>query len=163
MGRVRRVFLIALCLGSVAGCAAVNHQREGVAGPIVWRTDDIGVVTRQIDGKDADVYTFTLVIRENEGAAITFTTIETAVDDRVAIMGAPSIERGTWNLPRYGEWRISFPWSMSCLHVPGFCAPFQTVAPSWHIRMIGTNEHGRPIDIHISVELPPATIRLIFK
>lgn len=147
----------------LVGCASASFVREGTSGPILWRVDEVGVVTRQVDGKDADAYTFTLVLRENRGTAITFTKVEQSVSEMNVTRGAPSVTTGTWRVPANGEWRIPFPYSIQCPHMPGFCQTSQTVAPSWRLRFFGTNEQGSPIDVIVPVDLPPTTIRTIFK
>jgi hypothetical protein len=153
-----------LGLGACASTSARPASREGAVGPIAWRAEDVGGVTRTIHGKEADAYTFTLVVKETRGSGITFTRFETTVSDRETFRGTPHVATGTWKLAPNGEWRIPLPYSVSCPNLPGgSCAVFQMAAPLWQIRLSGRDDQGQPVDVPITVALPPASLRLIFK
>lgn len=158
-----RALLITLA-AALTGCASTIPSREGASGPIAWRVEDIGVVRQQVDGKDADAYTFVLVVRETRGAPVQITRLEVFASDMAGHFNpGPNVQTGNWTLPANGQWRIPFPFTMRCIHVPGWCPTATTVAPFWNIRLVGTSERGQPVDVEIPVQLPPATIRTIFK
>lgn len=145
-----------LALGACASTSTVPARLDGAVGPVAWRAEDVGVVTRTVDGKEVDAYRFTLVLKETRGSGITFTRFETTVSDRETFRGTPHVATGTWKLAPNGEWRVTLPYSVACPHMPGSCAVFQMAAPLWQIRFSGRDDQvSRSTFRSPSRSLPP--------
>jgi hypothetical protein len=128
---------------------------EGVAGPVAWRADELGVGRRVMVDRERRVYTFTLVLRETQGQSIDFTRMVAVMYD--AGTDAPAqTETGRWRLPAGGELRIPFVTVLGeCGSSPAACVAGTGAAPHWHIVLAGTREPGRPLELVIDVRLPP--------
>jgi hypothetical protein len=160
----RNVLVAIAAFLAVAGCAsAVPPPLNGIVGPVAWRAEEVGVVTIAVDGKEVDAYRFVLVMKETRGSTITFTRFETSVSDRDTIRGTPHVITGSWKLGPNGEWRIALPYTLTCLHMPGWCDTSRVATPLWQIRFSGRNDNGQEVDLPITVALPPASIRTSFR
>lgn len=151
---------------TVGGCASAPSNPAsltGTGGSVAWRAEEIGVVTATVDGKPEDSYRFTLVVKETRGSLITFTRFETTVSDRDIVRGTPHVVTGGWKLPANGEWRVILPYSVACPHMPGLCETSRVAAPLWQIRFSGRDATGQEVDVPITVALPPASIRTVFR
>jgi hypothetical protein len=73
-----RLFLVGLLLVMV-GCAMTPVYLEQGAGPVTWRGTAFQVTSMAVHGDPGEHYTFTLLLHECMGTAITFTRIAPAV------------------------------------------------------------------------------------
>lgn len=152
--------LFALLLGVVVtGCASLGVRTEGVSGPIAWRATDLKVqAVGEAPGfigvgrAAQEVYSFTLVLQETQGTAITFTKVAYTIDSGPALLPFSSEQPGHWELRPYRELR----WPLSSsYHCPASdCMNPGAVAPVWHIILTGTDDKGRPVRAVIDLKLP---------
>ena len=73
-----RELLAGLLVLVVVGCAAYVRT-EGISGPVAWRATDLALSKRMVDGKEREVYSFTLVLKETKGTGIIFTYMKRTV------------------------------------------------------------------------------------
>jgi hypothetical protein len=157
--RAPRMWCVAWLLLAVflTGCAASTTRLEGDAGPVSWRVTDVGVVKR---GND-DVYAAKLVIKEMRGTTITFTRYERTVSDLKLVRAAPAVSTGRWVVRPNAEWTLNLSHSIVCPPFPGGCgSPLTTSAPEFHITLSGTTSEGQPVNVAITVSLPPTQLRM---
>ena len=136
----RLTFAVALITITGCGAGPLYVQTFGKAGPLQWQAIDLEPGRRTVEGKEVDVYDFTLVLRETRGIGLTFTNISST------IYGGGWVGWGRnsrqLNLPAYCELRLPF-------SVTGFKSPL------WVVTLAGKDEHGQPLRIVITVALPP--------
>ena len=144
-------------LAFLTGCVTSPVRLAGDAGPVAWRVTDIGVVKRG----DDDVYVAKLVIKETRGTTITVTRYERAVSDMKLQRGAPAVYTGRWVIRPNAEWTLNLAHSLVCPPFPGGCgSPLTTSAPEFYITLNGTTSEGQPVDVAITVSLPPTQLRI---
>ena len=90
-GRYCPIRRAALCMTSllwalgimmiVTGCAGLRAPLRGESGPVAWQVTDLRIVERAVAGTARDLYTFTLVLQETHGAALTFTSLEQTMSE----------------------------------------------------------------------------------
>jgi hypothetical protein len=151
--------LFTLLLGMVVtSCASLGMRTEGVSGPIAWRATDLKI---QAVGEAAGVigisvsreaYSFTLVLQETQGTALTFTKVAYRIDGGPGLQPFFAERVGQWRLRPQGElrWPLSSTWSCTstdCVR-PGFFAPV------WHIILTGTDNRGQEVRVVIDLKLP---------
>jgi hypothetical protein len=136
---------LSLALIVVAGCARPLYvQTAGTVGPLRWEAVDLEPGRRTVDGKEVDVYDFTLVVHETRGVRMTFTNV--------------------WSTVYGGGWMGGGQHSEK-LEVPPFCElhlPFSSngfKAPLWYVTLRGNDEEDRPVELKIPVALPPLPLQ----
>jgi hypothetical protein len=114
-----RVLLTLSAALVVTGCTERQVHVTGVSGSIVWQVTDFRIVARSVQGTRRDLYTFTLVLQETQGTALTF---QHAVSRLMhpSIQTLPQQSSVLWQLRPYGELRqpFAFPWCTTdvCKH-----------------------------------------------
>jgi hypothetical protein len=101
----RPVRYVALCITSllwilgttmaVTECTGLRAPLQGVSGPVAWQVTDLRMMERAVAGTARDLYTFTLVLKETQGDALTFTSLEQTISDPVLHTLATAPTRGT--------------------------------------------------------------------
>ncbi|HXG04041.1 MAG TPA: retropepsin-like aspartic protease, partial [Candidatus Binatia bacterium] len=133
----------ALVLASVAlaGCATSRPATEGTSGAVSWQATDF---SRDAAGR----YTFTLVLRERAGVAVTFT--------RLSYRAPGSAEESrevAWTLPAHGELRQ--PFAAAALTCP---REVDCADPAAHVpltvELAGTDAAGQPVRLTLGIRLP---------
>src|SRR4029453_4672235 len=100
-----------LALG-VPGCAP---QLTGNSGALTWEVTDLRIVERSVAGTARNLYTFTLVLQETQGSAVTFTHLEQTVSQpSVKAVGEAQYSAVLWKLRPHGELRQSFSFYWYC-------------------------------------------------
>ena len=144
--------LLMLCTGmAVSGCTA---YLKGVSGPVAWQATDLRVLERSVAGTERDIYAFTLVLEETQGAALTFTQLEYTVSQPgINPAGITRHSSILWKLRPRGEIRhpFSFYW---------YCTDFQCqdpgpTAPWYNLVLSGTDDRGQSVRVPIDIRLPP--------
>ena len=150
--------LLTLLLSAiVAGCAAIGHRTEGVSGPVAWHVTDLritqGLLAQDADGKARDRYEFTIVLKETQGTAITFTHHEqTCYEPGVSPAGGSSVVTGRWKLPPHGELPRPGSWLVYCAERP---CNWGSLAPVCQSILTGTDDQDQPVRVVIDFRLPP--------
>jgi hypothetical protein len=153
-----RVFLALLLGVSVAGCATLKSGTEGASGPLSWYITDpkrTEVTIQEGAVYPHGVYSFTLVLKEDQGKAVTFTHRK----DRIFAAGmtqlSPADHAIHFRLQSYEERRFPFTFSYEC-GVDHNCVATDlgSVAPIWNITLTGTNDDGNPAKALIRIKLP---------
>ena len=67
-----RVLLTLSATLVIIGCTERQIHAAGASGPIAWQVTDFRIVARSVQGTPRDLYTFTLVLQETQGTALTF-------------------------------------------------------------------------------------------
>jgi hypothetical protein len=142
----------------VAAVQTIEGHQEGTAGPISWWAGDMQVVSQENDEGAYDLYLFTLVLKDSQGVPVTFTRLEWNVMDEDIIRSGPRSQAGSWALSAHGERRFTWPYFIVCPMLYT-CAPAQIVEPTWTFRFTGATARGTPVEVPITVTLPPQTLR----
>ena len=150
--------LFALLLGVVVtGCAALGVRTEGISGPIAWRATDlkvqaVGEAPGFVGRTQKEVYSFTLVLQETQGTAITFTKMAYTLYSSPTLLPYASEATGRWVLGPRRALRWPFSSTFSCpshdCNEPGF------IAPRYHIILTGTDSQDQPVRVVIDLRLP---------
>lgn len=143
----KRLHLAAFLLGllAIAGCARPLYvQTSGIAGPLQWEAVDLEPGRRAVNGKEIDVYDFTLVVRETRGIGLTFNNVLSSIYGDGWMGGGRYKEN--LEVPPFCE-----------LYLPLFSTGFK--APLWYVTLRGSDEQGRPVEIKIPVALPPPPLQ----
>ena len=150
--------LFTLLLGVVVtGCASLGVRTEGVSGPITWRATDlkiqaVGEAPGFVGKAQQEVYSFTLVLQETQGTAITFTKMAYTLYSSPTLLPYASETTGRWVLGPRRELRWPFSSTFYCpshdCNAPGF------IAPRYHIILTGTGSQGEPVRVVIDLWLP---------
>jgi len=151
-----RYALLATCLGiMITGCAALTPPSRVASGhpAVAWQATDFRVIARTVDDADRELYTFTLVLEETQGSAITFTQLDYNIY-HPGIDLIPTSERATiaWKLRPHSELRQLFYSSPYCSVAR--CTKSGRLTPWWHIRLTGTDDRGQPVRVGIDLAWP---------
>lgn len=154
-------YTMAIALMVAAGCAALGPRTEGAAGAVSWKAEDLELVQRSINQSSRWSYSFSLVVRETRGVAITFNEIQTIVYQPGTNPSSP-IYRGVWPLSAYGAFRIPLSSGLTCRSFSG-CQGATVPIPSWRIILGGTDERGASVrevlDLRLPADPPPLTVK----
>jgi hypothetical protein len=131
---------------------------EGVSGPIAWRAtalkiQAVGEAAGVIGSPVAqEVYSFTLVLQETQGTALTFTKMAYRIDSGSGIQPFFAERVGRWSLRPQGElrWPLSSTWSCTSID----CVRPRFFAPAWHISLTGMDARGQEVRVVIDLKLP---------
>ena len=150
--RLAGVLLMLLCTGmAVTGCTA---YLKGVSGPVAWQATDLRVLERSVAGTERDVYAFTLVLEETQGAAITFTQLEYTVSQPgINPAGVTRNSSILWKLRPRGEIRHPFSFYWYCADIQ--CRGPGPTAPWYDLVLSGTDDRGQSVRVAIDIRLPP--------
>ena len=151
-----RYALLAVCLSvMITGCAALSPRPRLASGhpSVAWQATDFRVVARTVDGAERELYTFTLVLDETQGSAVTFTQLDYTIY-HPGINLIPASERTVivWKLRPHSELRQLFYSSPYCSAAR--CATRGRLTPWWHILLTGTNDQGQPVHMGIALAWP---------
>jgi predicted aspartyl protease len=155
---LRAVLMMAgglLALGTALGVSGCAPQLTGSSGALAWEVTDLRVVERSVAGTARDLYTFTLVLQETQGSAVTFTHLEQTVSQpSVNAVGEARHSSMLWKLRPHGELRQPFSFYWYC--ATGDCPNRQFIAPApwYNIRLTGTDARGQSVQVEIDVKLP---------
>jgi hypothetical protein len=98
-----------LALGTGLGVLGCAPHLTGNSGALTWQVTDLRVVERSVAGTARDLYTFTLVLQETQGSAVTFTHLEQTVSQpSVNAVGEARHSAVLWKLRPHGELRQPF-------------------------------------------------------
>jgi hypothetical protein len=146
--------LFALLLGSViTGCASLGFQTAGESGPVTWHAEDLQIVQRTAAGTKRPVYTFTFVLKETQGTAITFTHMTHTAYTPGVTTGSSKATTGSWELRPHGELRWPFSYYVYCQGLGSCIEP--NLAPSYEVVLTGTDTQGQPVRVAATLRLPP--------
>ena len=145
--------LIALLVG-VSACSTLGPLTEGSAPGLAWYTADAGLTRKSVDAHSWWEYSFSLVVKETHGRALTFNEIKTTVYQPNVNPWSPTY-RGVWELPANDSFRIPLSVSLSCPHVVPNCQGPNVPIPLWRITMNGRSAAGEPVRYVIDLRMPP--------
>lgn len=143
-----------LCLPFLlGGCRSPFVVFTGVHGPVAWEVTDFRIVEQAVDGSPRALYAFTLVLRETQGLALQFTSVEhTLSHTLLSHAGTVYHEAVGWQLRPRGELRqpVSFAWCTDAR-----CQQASAQAP-WYYSMVlhGSDARARPLQLTIDFQLP---------
>ena len=134
------------------GCASVPVSRSDIAGPVAWRATAFQRVPIAVHDRPGERYTFTLLLREQTGTGITFTRVTQTVS-AAFVQPMTTTQDGQWRLPPQGELRLPFRLVWSC---PALSEACSTAAgrPHWDILLVGSTDHGEPIQLALEIDAP---------
>lgn len=135
----------------VTACAARSAHLAGVSGPVAWQVTDVRLVERWVDGTARDFYSFTLVLNETAGTALTFQQVVSRLR-HPSIPTVPQQAPVRWALRPYGELRhpFIFPWCTTDV-----CKQGATGTPwSYDLLLLGIDDQGQPIRVVVTARLP---------
>ena len=138
----------------IMGCAGLRAPLQGVSGPVAWQVTDLRMMERAVEGTARDLYTFTLVLKETHGAALTFTSLEQTISDPVLHPAGVSQHASVlWKLHPHGELR--HPFSVYWYCTTNDC-PRDLMAPApWYALVLtGTDDRGQPVRVTMDFKLP---------
>lgn len=143
--------LLVLCMGIVVpGCTT---HLQGVSGPVAWQAADLRVAARSAAGAARDIYAFTLILAETQGAAITFTQLDYTVSQPdVNAAGATHSSSILWKLRPRGELRHPFSFYWYCADIQ--CRDLAPTAPWYNLVLTGSDDRGQPVRVVIDIRLP---------
>jgi hypothetical protein len=134
----------------MAGCATLGTHTAGVSGPVTWPATDLRVHTMTLENRE--LYSFTLALHETTGTALTFTKLETHVQNSRGSRPVFWEQTGQWILPAVGELRIPLTSYRYCPYV--YCSDLGALEPEWSITLIGTESSGQPVCHRLTLRLP---------
>lgn len=157
--------LLAVCLSVMTmGCAAFGARPQLASGypGVAWQATDFRVMARTVDEAERELYTFTLVLEETQGNALTFTQLEhTIYHPGIDLIPASERTGIVWKLRPHSELRQLFYSSPYCPEAR--CTPHGHLTPRWNILLTGTDDQGQPVRVTIAVawptRLPAATLK----
>jgi hypothetical protein len=134
------------------GCAGAPVSRGDIVGSIAWRATAFQRVPMTVHDRPGERYTFTLLLREQAGTGITFTRVTQTVSAAV-VRPMTVTQEGQWRLPPQGELQLPFRLVWSC---PALSEACSTAAgpPHWHILLVGTTDHGEPMQLSLEIDAP---------
>ena len=145
-------WLITLLLSLVVvGCATTGVRTNGTSGAVVWQVIDFRLDPPSLLEK-RETYNFTLVLRETQGIAITFTQLNAKVYNAFGSFLVPLEKTGRWQLAAHGELRFPLVSIRYCPYVE--CRRPAPMAPEWSLDLMGTDAQGQPVRLAIVVRLP---------
>lgn len=142
-------------LGSVTGCSTLGPRLNGSSGPIAWRVTDLAVVTRNVDGRPAESYRYTLHVKNVADQPITLTLMHRTVYGADGGQPGYTSTSGKWVIPSNAEW--GFPVSSYQVCDSAYGCQRGVTAPLWRIVFTGTDGLNRPLSIPIEIALPATT------
>lgn len=135
----------------VVGCATIGARTNGTSGSVVWQATDLRLDPASFLEK-RETYNFTLVLRETQGIAITFTQLNAKVHNAFGSFLVPWEKTGRWQLAAHGELRLPLVSIRYCPYVK--CRRPEPLAPEWSLDLTGTDAQGQPVRLAIEVRLP---------
>jgi hypothetical protein len=151
-GVIRTVCGMLGLLVVVMGCAGAPVSRSDVVGAVAWRATAFQRVPMTVSDRPGERYTFTLLLREKAGTGITFTRVTQTVSAD-SVQPKTATEEGQWRLPPMGELQLPFRLVWSCPAVSEACSA-PAGPPHWHILLVGTTDHGEPVELSLEVDAP---------
>jgi hypothetical protein len=145
--------LIAFLLFSLSACASLRPLTEGSAPGLAWHTADVALERKTSDTRSWWEYSFSLVVQETQGTALTFNEVKTTVYQPGLNPWSPTY-RGVWELPANASFRIPLSVGVGCLHGVPNCTGSNVPIPLWRITMIGRTAGGEPIRYVIDLRMP---------
>jgi hypothetical protein len=136
----------------VMGCASAPVSRSDVVGSVTWRATAFQRVPMTVHDRPGERYTFTLLLHERAGTGITFTRVTQTVSAD-SVRPRTATEEGQWRLPPKGELRLPFRLVWSCPALSETCSA-PAGPPHWHILLVGTTDHGEPVELSLEVDAP---------
>lgn len=148
-----RYLFFGLWLGLLAaGCAMMEVRTSGQGEAIRWHATDFRNYVVATD--EGEIYEYTLVLEEQRGATVTFTALQARFQNNPQSLGNNWEQAGQWVLPAGGELRIPLGTRRYCASER--CRNWGPLAPVWHLVLIGTDGHGRPVREVLEIRLPYA-------
>jgi hypothetical protein len=150
----QRAATLVLFLTSLAivGCTTLGARTMGVSGPLTWHVTDLSVHTVALELREQ--YSFTLVLQETPGRALTFATLTAHFQNSRGSRPVFWEQTGAWSLPAHGTLRIPLTSSRYCPYV--HCRESGALAPEWYITLTGTKSGGQPMHYALTLRLPTA-------
>jgi hypothetical protein len=134
------------------GCASTPVPRGDIAGPVAWRATAFHRVPTTVHDRPGERYTFTLLLREQDGTGITFTRVTQTVS-AASVQPITVTQDGQWRLPPQGELQLPFRLVWSCPALSEACSA-AAGPPHWHILLVGTTDQGEPIRLALEIDAP---------
>ena len=145
--------LIGIVLIAATACASLGPLTEGSAPGLTWHTADTELARRTADTRSWWEYSFSLVVKETRGTALTFNEIKTTVYQPGINPWSP-VYRGVWELGANDTFRIPLNVSLTCPHTVTACGGNNVPIPLWHITMLGRSATGEPVRYVIDLRMP---------
>jgi predicted aspartyl protease len=150
-----RVLLTLSAALVVIGCTERQVHVTGASGPIAWQVTDFRIVARSVQGTPRDLYTFTLVLQETQGTALTFRQVVSRLT-HPSIPTLPQQSTVLWQLRPLGELRQPFAFPLCTTDA---CKHTAAMAPwSLDLALLGTDQRQQPLRVVINTRLPNAPI-----
>jgi hypothetical protein len=134
------------------GCASLPVSRTDITGSVAWRVTAFQRVPTTAHDRRGEQYTFTVLLREQAGAELTFTRVTQTVS-AVHVQPMTVVQDGQWRLPPKGELLLPFRLLWSCPDVTDACSAV-VGPPHWHILLTGTDDRGAPVQLGLEVDAP---------
>jgi predicted aspartyl protease len=154
---VKVLVWLCLALGAALATTGCVARLSGASGPLAWQVTDLKVVKHLVAGEPRDLYTFTLVLTETQGATLTFTHMAyTVVQPATRPTGISHTSAIQWKLRPHGERREPFALSYHC---EGQC---RSMVLWYNLVLTGTDTRGQPVRIALDFQIPlqPAGLSL---
>ncbi len=145
----RHVWSLIFLLG-FTGCA-LPVRTQGIAGPVTWSTTAFDLNSGAFRDSP-DRFSFTLVLQETRGGALTFTAITWEVSQNGVDLSGREMRTGSWSLPAHSTLRQPFVYRIFC--APAEFCPDVGPTTQWDITLEGTDARGQPVRIAMQPELP---------
>jgi hypothetical protein len=145
--------LVGALLLALSACASLQPLTEGSAAGLTWHTADVALARKTLDVRSWWEYSFSLVVKETRGTALTFNEIKTTAYQPGINPWSPTY-RGVWELAANDTFRIPLSVSLSCPHVSPGCTGNNVPIPLWRITMIGHTAGGEPVRYVIDLRMP---------
>ena len=126
---------------------------EGSAAGLAWHTADVTLGRKTLDVRSWWEYSFSLVVKETRGTALTFNEIKTTAY-QPGISPWSATYRGVWQLPANDAFRIPLSVSLACPHGAPNCTGTNVPIPLWRITMTGRTVGGEPVRYVIDLRMP---------
>lgn len=138
---------------ALSACSTLGPLTEGSAPGLAWYAADVELARKTAETRSWWQYSFSLVVKETRGTALTFNEIKTAVYQPNVNSWSP-LYRGVWELPANDTFRIPLTVSLSCPHVVPNCQGPNVPIPLWQITMTGRSATGEPVRFVIDLRMP---------
>lgn len=151
--RQLRYVLFGLWLGlTAAGCAMfeVKTTTQGQGQAVRWEATDFRNYILATDQQE--FYEYTLILEELRGTTVTFTTMQAHFQNNAQSRRFDWKKIGKWILPARGRIQIPLATYRDCRL--DSCREWGSLAPIWHLELMGTDAQGKSVREVIEMSLP---------
>jgi hypothetical protein len=157
----RRLAVI-LAVVVLCGCASLGPKVQGETDAVSWKATDMKLELRPVQGGIRYFYAFNLIVRESQGASLTFNEIVTTIY-QPGLNSWTGTYRGDWKLGPRDAFRVPLQSTISCPRTEGNCVGTNVPIPLWRITLTGMDDKAKPvkavIDLSLPADPPPSTDR----